>query len=142
MVMNKKIFVILLSLIIFSGISFATEFKIIANSNVLIDSIKESDLKKIFLGKKTLWKNDMRIIPVLLDDKDVHNSFIRKILKKTPSQFLTYWKRMVFTGRAKNIKTLKDEQAVSNYVTVTKGAIGYISKKNIQTQNVKIISVH
>ncbi len=139
--MVKKIVFIILFIIMFFSICPASEFKVIVNRSVAIDSIKRSDLKKIFLGKKTLWENDDSIVPVIIGEKDIHNVFVRKIVKKTPSQFATYWKRMVFTGRAKSLKTLKDEQAVLNYVIVTKGAVGYISKKNIHIQNVKIISV-
>ncbi len=139
--MVKKIVFIVLFIIMFFSICSASEFKVIVNRSVVIDSIKRSDLKKIFLGKKTLWENDDSIVPVIIGEKDIHNVFVRKIVKKTPSQFAIYWKRMVFTGRAKNLKTLKDEQAVLNYVTVTKGAVGYISKKNRHIQNVKIISV-
>ena len=139
--MGNRIVFFVLFIIIISGSCFAAEFKIIANRSVPVDCIKRSDLKKIFLGKKTFWENDEKIIPVLVDKKDIHNVFVRKIIKKTPSQFSTYWKRMIFTGRSKTLKTLKDEQAILNYITVTKGAIGYISKSNKNTKNVKIITV-
>ena len=140
--MGNRIVFFVLFIIIISGSCFAAEFKIIANRSVLADCVKGSDLKKIFLGKKTFWGNDEKIIPVLVDKKDIHNAFVRKIIKKIPYQFSIYWKRMIFTGRSKTLKILKDEQADLNYITVTKGAIGCISKNNKNTKNVKIIHVH
>jgi len=57
----------------------------------------------------------------------VQESFIKEYLGKTDSALETYYRSLVFTGKASMPKILATDAEVEAYVAKTKGAIGYIS---------------
>ena len=109
---------------------------IIVNKNVADKSISKKDLKDIFLNKKSKWSNGKKVIPVTLKSGDIHKSFLKNYVSKTASQFSKYWKKLVFTGKAKAPKTFKNEKEMLAYVAKTPGAIGYVSSKTAKDSKV------
>ncbi len=112
---------------------------IITNPETGISSLEKKEVKDIFTGKKTLLEGKKKIVIAVLEDSEVHRKFLRKFIKKTPSQFRNFWRRKVFTGEGKSPKTFKSEAGLIAFVAGTKGAIGYISTPT--DKPVKVIAI-
>lgn len=130
-----------------NGLAAQDTIVIIANKNLPLNELTHTDLQNIFLGKQVHWNNGERIEFVVLDKSgqtgNIHESFTRNYLRKSASQYLNYWKKMVFTGKGNPPKSFNNENGLVDYVGSTKGSIGYISSQTAQgdAENVKIIRV-
>jgi hypothetical protein len=103
----------------------AAEYKVIANPSVTASEISADDLKGVFLVTKTsVGGSD--VAPVLAKSGPAHEAML-KSLGKTDAALATYYRSLVFTGKAAMPKTLASDAEVADYVAKTKGAIGYIS---------------
>ena len=100
---------------------------IIANKNVSDSSLSIKEVKRIFLAKKRLWRDGSKIEFVTLKGCAAHDVFLKSYLEKTPSQYDSYFKNLVFTGKGKALRTFSTEAEVVKYVSDTDGAIGYVS---------------
>lgn len=104
---------------------------IIGNKNIPESSLSKMDIQNVFLGKKTKL-GGTKITFVILKSGDVHESFLKEYLSRTPSQYNKYWKKMIFTGKGKAPKVFETEEALVEYVKASEGAIGYISPDTAQ----------
>ncbi len=100
---------------------------VIANKNVPTDSLDAAVVKNVFLGKTTSWSDGRPIEFVALSDGSAHDAFLRIFVRKTPAQFSTYWKKMVFTGKGATPKSFATESELVAYVAGHNGAVGYVS---------------
>lgn len=90
-------------------------------------SVSASDLKQMFLGKKKSWPNGDKVVLVVLKGGATHDSFMSNRVGKSPSQFLSFWKKLVFTGKGVMPKQASSEEELLQMVASTKGAVGYVS---------------
>jgi ABC-type phosphate transport system substrate-binding protein len=109
------------------SIGFSAEIYIIANKSVPDQALEKESIERIYLGKKSQWSNGAKIIPVVLKSGIVHTSFVKKFLDRDVSQFSTFWKQAVFTGRGLPPKSFESEAELIEFVSNTPGAIGYAS---------------
>ena len=120
---------------------------IVCNKSVPLKEINKSEVLEIFLGKTTtIGTQKVKIELATLREGPVHESFVKNYIKKTISQFKNFWKKRVFSGKAKMPKSFKTEKELVKYVSQTRGAIGYIAVKTskdekIITENVKVIAI-
>lgn len=112
---------------------------IIGNKNIPESSLSKTDIQNIFLGKKTKL-DSTKITFVMLKSGDVHKSFLKEYLSRTPAQYKKYWKKIVFTGKGKAPKAFKTEEDLIEYVKNTEKAIGYIGSDTVQ--NIESDSFH
>ncbi len=105
--------------------AFAYQIKV--GEGVQKESLSKSDLKKIYLGRKTKLSDGTAVIPVALRKGETHEEFLSEIVNKTPSQFRIYWKRAIFTGKNNAIKIFSSEDEARDFIESTPGAIGYFS---------------
>lgn len=104
----------------------AADFKVVANPSVKASDILIDDLKSVFLGTRTSLRDGSQVEPVLAKGGPGHEAFL-KDLGKTDSALSTYYRRLVFTGKAAMPKICGSDAEVIAYVARTKGAIGYVS---------------
>jgi len=104
----------------------AADFKVVANPSVKSSAISSDDLKDVFLGTRMSLPDGSRVEPVLARAGSAHEAFLRD-LGKTDSALLTYYRSLVFTGKASMPKRCASDAEVIAYVARTKGAIGYVS---------------
>lgn len=128
-------------LLLMSVVCFAGDFIIIANKSVGESLISKADVKNIFLGKKSTWSDGSAINAVILKGGDVHISFLKTAVKKSKSQFNTFWKKAIFTGTGTPPQKFDNEKAMLDYVAKTPGAIGYVSA-NMIDDRVNIIKLN
>ncbi len=118
----------------------AADIIIIANAQTPDQALTPDAVRAIFLGDRTRWSNESKIVLVTLKDGDAHQEFLRDNVGKTPSQFLTYWKNIMFTGKGKLPQSFASEDELLKYVASTEGAIGYLSARPSEA-SVKIIEI-
>ena len=113
---------------------------LIVNESVAIDSIKKKDAKKVFLGKSKKFSDGSKVVIVIQKKGDTHKEFVKAVVGKSSSQYKTYWKKLVFTGKGKQPKTVKSDADVLAYVARTKGAMGYIAGGS-STDGAKVVAL-
>ena len=131
--------ILLLGAAVFVHSSQTNDILIIVNKDVPVSSLTAEELKSIFLGEKVKWDDTHSITFVLLMT-DIHEDFLKKYLGVNSAQYGQYWKKMIFTGRAKSPKAFNKAEELSDYIANTGGAIGYVPSKALNDK-VKTISV-
>lgn len=126
------------SLVVFSA--QAADLKVIANTGVKADSVSSEELKGVFLATKTSLSDGSHVEPVLMKSGATHESFLKQYVGKTGGALETYYRSLVFTGKGSMPKTLASDAEVVEYVSKTKGAIGYVSADS-GTDGVKVLEV-
>lgn len=116
----------------FTGISLclaagarASDVKVIANTSVKASEISVDELKAIFLVVHTSF-NGSAVVPVLARSGPAHDAFLREYLGKTDTALATYFRGLVFAGKASAPRTYDSDAAIIAYIAKTKGAIGYV----------------
>jgi ABC-type phosphate transport system substrate-binding protein len=118
----------------------AADLKIVANPSVGVSSVSADELKGVFLATKTSVSDGSHVEPVLTKGGPIHESFIKEYLGKTDAALQTYYRSLVFTGKASMPKTVGADAEVVAYVAKTKGAIGYVGA-GAGTAGVKTLEV-
>ena len=108
----------------------AADFQIIASKDVAADEISASDLSDIFLLAKTSL-GAAHVAPVLQKGGAAHQAFLKECLGKSDAELQDAYKELVFTGKANAPKALDSDAAVIAYVSMSKGAIAYVSASAI-----------
>ena len=106
----------------------AQDVTIIVNKNLPVSQITETQLRDIFIGVRSQFDDGTRAMPVLLKGGPVHEVFLHRHIGDTPDEFRTRWRRAVFTGQGSMPKEFSTEAALIQYLEVTPGAIGYVSR--------------
>jgi hypothetical protein len=117
----------------------AADVKIIANESVGATSISADEFKGVFLSTKTSLSDGSHVVPVLEKGGPAHEAFLKE-LGKSDSALETYYRSLVFTGKASMPKTLGADAEVVAYVAKTKGAIGYVGA-DAATDGVKTLEM-
>ena len=119
--------------------AWAGDVVLVTNRSVPVTTLSRQDVKNIFLSKK---KNvgGVTIKLTALKDDSLTEQFLKAYVGKTPSQFSSYYKKLVFTGKGKPPKSMGSEAEMIAYIARTSGAIGYVSTAAVTTQ-VKTIEV-
>jgi ABC-type phosphate transport system substrate-binding protein len=118
----------------------AADIKVIANTSVGATSVSAEELKNVFLITKTSLSDGSHVEPVLEKGGSTHEAFIKEYLGKSDSALQTYYRSLVFTGKASMPKTFGADSDVVAYVAKTRGAIGYVGV-GASTTGVKTLAV-
>lgn len=121
------------------GAADALDVVIIANKEVPTATLDPDAIKKIFLGDIVNWDNNEVIMVVVTDEKEIHETFLKKYIKRTESQFGNVWRRNLFTGKGAMSKKVGSNAEMVEYVAKTKGAVGYVSSDVQLPADVKIV---
>ena len=130
---------------VFSAEIPVDQIVIVANADVPATSFTPDEVKAVFVGEIGKIEK-VRLGVTILDKCDVHESFLKNYIKKTSSQFLSSWKKLVFSGKANMPKEFKTEEELVKYVAKTSGAVGYVHVKtsqdsSVMTGKVKVIPI-
>jgi len=106
----------------------AQDVILVANKSVRITEIRDADLRAIFTGEKTRFADGSHAVPVTLKGGPAHEVFLRNHLGENPEEFRARWRQAVFTGQGAMPRAFDSEAALIEYVAVTSGALGYVSR--------------
>jgi ABC-type phosphate transport system substrate-binding protein len=137
--MMKKIF-IFVTLALLTLLCFAQDYQIVVNQSNSASTISKMDIKNIFLGKKTTWDNGEKIIPVMLASGNSRKMFLKTAVKKSNTQFVTFWKKAVFTGTGVPPKEFNTEAEMLDFIAKNPNAIGFTSSGQSKA-SVKVITI-
>lgn len=140
MLSRKTLSLAVLVAAVASRIVLAADVKVIANPSVGAASVSADELKGVFLATKSSLSDGSHVEPVLEKDGPAHEAFLKEYIGKTDSAFETYYRSLVFTGKASMPKTTASDADMVAYVAKTKGAIGYVSA-GAATAGVKTLEV-
>lgn len=136
-----KFFLILAAISICAAASIEKyEIKIVANPAIGASEISRDELNRIFLMTKTSLQGTGHVEPVLESAGPAHQMFLKEYIGRTDAALMTYYRSLVFTGKASFPKTFKSDAELIEYVARTKGAIGYVSA-TANTAGVKTLKV-
>ncbi len=153
----KKSLLVLLAiascLIYFQSIALAEEVKpeqivIVCHKSVPLTTIDKTTVEEIFLGRTTsVGEKKVKVNIATLKQGAVHESFVRNYVNKTANQFKNFWKKLVFSGKAKMPKAFNTEKELVEHVAKTEGSIGYIhirtsKDKFVVNDSVKVLCIN
>ena len=85
-----------------SNICYGDQYNVVLIAHKSVpNSISKESIKQIFLGKKTRWDGDTKIVFAVSSDKNTCIPFLKEYVGKTYSQYRNYWKKQVFTGKGR-----------------------------------------
>ena len=99
--------------------------KVITNADVDAGEVNAEVVKNVFLGKSTKV-GDTKVTFAVLKGGPAHESFLSDVVGKSPSQFLSYWRKLAFSGKGSMPEEFESEDALVAFVKSTPGAIGYV----------------
>jgi TonB family protein len=120
--------------------ALVSEVKVIANPTVKTTQISAGDLKRAFLLETNSLKDGTHVEPVLRRSGPAHEAFLRDFLDINDQALQTYYRTLVFTGRASMPRTLGSDAECVAYVAKTRGAIGYVGADTAM-EGVKMLEV-
>lgn len=115
-----------------TSITYAEEARplaVIVASNpeiAIAQQLNARELGAIYWKKKQYWQGGARIHPVNLHaEHPLRIYFSKAVLGSLPSEQGDYWNGLYFHGTTPPY-SVQSEEAVLRYVSITKGAIGYV----------------
>jgi len=133
--------VLMLGIISCWSTASAQDVVLVANQDVKIAQIGDADLRAIFTGTKTKFADGSHAVPVTLKGGPAHEVFLRNHIGESPDEFRAQWRKAVFTGQGAMPKTFDSEAALLEYVAVTPGAVGYVSRISSQDKVKRLAAV-
>lgn len=122
-----------------SSVAFA-EVAVIVSAQNPNYSLDKTDVEQIFLGKKSVFPNGDKAIPVdQAENSAVRNEFNQKALGKNSNQLKAYWSRLIFTGKGTPPKELGNDADVIAQVAENPNLIGYVNSDAVEDSSVKIM---
>lgn len=113
---------------------------LIVNKGSSVSQITPSQVREIFTGTRSRFRDGGRATPVLLKGGPVHEVFLTHYVGDSPEEFRVRWRKAVFTGQGAMPKEFASESAMLDYVAATPGAIGYVSRV-IDPDAVKVLVI-
>ncbi|MEN8120735.1 MAG: substrate-binding domain-containing protein [Bacteroidota bacterium] len=123
--MKNLIFTFILFGVFIPGIIAQTDFVVITNSSTPVESLTVKELKKIYLGHTTIWKNKTKIKPSYLQSSK--SFWTEKGVDMSYTNYQRYWTKRIFSGYGVAPKKYSEDKEVIKYVSGIKGGIGIIS---------------
>ncbi len=115
--------------------------RVVVNKENKLASLTSDDLTRIFLGKKTLWESGTRIVPAMPEEESAPGElFLSGTLKKSVSQFRTYWKRLLFSGGGAVPKVFRTSGQILDFVARQPGAIGVVEASAVDDR-VRVLEI-
>jgi ABC-type phosphate transport system substrate-binding protein len=111
---------------------------VIANESTPVDQISPASLKNLYTGRMNYWDGGQRVVIVVLADKT--DQALSELTGMDPSQFRTFWQRLVFSGRGEEPRKAMDVGALVTAVASTRGAIA-LAPADAPLKGVKIVEV-
>lgn len=111
---------------------------VIANKSVPINNITETKLLDIYSGEIKWWDNGDPIIVFDLEKKTKVKSEFYNYLGKSTSRMKSIWLKKMLSGEGEPPEAIKSEDEMQKRISETAGAIGFISKNNVEA-NVKVL---
>ena len=117
-----------------------SQFVVIANADVPLESIDKSTVKRIYNGFTTQWKNSTKVKPCYME---VADGAFWKYIGTTKTNFQKFWTKRVFSGNGVSPVEHKNGDDLIKYVNEISGAIGILRSedKKLLGANSKVLQL-
>lgn len=110
------------------------DIAIIVHPELPLTTIDAKAATEIFM-KKSSEVNGVALVPLDLHrDDPVRKEFYQRVANRTPDYMLTYWTRLIFTGRGSPPDYVTNADEMLFAISRQKKAIGYIDAKHINNK--------
>ncbi len=123
----KKILILVITFFL-ASVVYAGDL-VVANSST--GELSKANLKKMYLGKMKSWPDGSKVVLTVLKSGDDHKAFLKGKVGKSESQFKSYWKKKVFTGKGVMPKNFASDTDLLSFIASNPGAIGYVSEGSL-----------
>ncbi len=129
-----------ITLLITAGFALNASAGLVVIGHPSLDaSLTESDVKRLYLGKKTKLPNGSSAqIIELAEGSEGRLAFHQLATGRSESQLQSAWSRLVFTGKAEAPVQVADYDQVIKTVAQSSNAIGYVDESKL-TDDVKVL---
>jgi hypothetical protein len=115
---------------------------LLVNAGVDVRVLPRASVADIFLGNKRHWADGTRIKLAVLKSVQSQKTFLEAATGRSPRQYWSHWRNIVFSGRGLMPKVFASEKELVAYVAEEKGAVGHVASTNlIASSDVKLIRV-
>jgi ABC-type phosphate transport system substrate-binding protein len=130
-------------LLIFFLVNFQLSYSdivIICHPKSPIKTISKDELKKIFTGRiKSI--NGHRISPILFENNQVEDLFLKNFINMSSSQYKRHWAKMVFTGKAKKPKAYNNEKELISAIESNIYHITFLNKESFSKYDERVSQI-
>lgn len=130
----------LVSLGLLAAVTATAGTQVIAHAAVSDTGLGAGNVQNIFLGKQTSWSDGTPIEVGVIGSGPVAEDFLKTRVKKTASQYSTFWKKAVFSGTGTAPREFATDAEMAAWVAATPGAIGFVAE-GAATDGCKILSI-
>jgi len=103
------------------------------------NALSQSDITRIFLGKKKSFPDGADAIPVdQQEGSAARSAFVSTMLKKNEQQIKAYWAQLLFTGKGTPPKEVGAGSDVKKLISENPALIGYIDAADAD-DSVKVV---
>lgn len=129
------------ALVIFTSFTSFAEISVIVN-NANTDQLNAKLIKRIYLGKIKAFPNGKKVMVYTLNDSASETeTFRQSALKKSNSQFKSYWSKLAFTGKGTPPTEVASAEDMINAIKENDSAIGFIDSSAV-TSDVKVVATY
>ncbi|MEL7967367.1 phosphate ABC transporter substrate-binding protein [Vreelandella neptunia] len=105
----------------------SAEVLVVVSAEAPVTRLTNSDLRDIYLGRRTLIVNGVQVVPLdLTEGTAARSEFYTHYTGQTPAQIKAHWARQIFTGRGQPPQALASSRAVVERLVSDVKALGYI----------------
>lgn len=120
------------------SLAVRAEFAVVVPQGSPIQTLSEQEVASIFLGKTNRFPNGDRALPLELNDQQLRQLFYQKVSGKSLIQLKSYWATLVFTGKGKPPRMVRDVAEVEWSLPNVPGAITYVHTDEV-TDSMKVV---
>ena len=120
------------------SVALADDYVLITDNTNPVSVLTAKEVKNIYLGKKTVWSDGSHITVYTYTDSSVNAVFMKEMVRKTSQQYVTYWKKSLFTGTGLPPKDFASDEEIKAAVAAKPGSIGYISASALDAKVKKL----
>jgi hypothetical protein len=110
---------------------FAAEpagFKVVVHGANTMTEIDVENLSRIYLKETASWPDGSETVPVdMAPDTDLREKFSKAVHGRKVAAIKSYWQRQIFSGNGIPPMEFNSEDDVLFFISVTPGAVGYVS---------------
>jgi phosphate transport system substrate-binding protein len=122
--------------------SVRTDIAIVAHSNLPVDDLSFSELRKVVLGDRQYWTANLRVTLLLRAPVAIERDVVlQRVYEMSESQFRQYWIGKVFRAEvAAGPKIVNSTEAAIGLLSSLPGSIAFINSAQVP-KNLKIIRI-
>jgi ABC-type phosphate transport system substrate-binding protein len=116
------------------------EVDVVVNKSNNIAPLSREEVRRIFMGDKSLWPGGKRITVLMLaPDQPERVVILQTVFKMNESEYTKYFLQAAFTGRVLAVpRDLRSAEQMKAHLAANPNAIGYLKKEDAD-DSVKVV---